>query len=139
MAEENEADIRQELGGMMDLIDTVLFVARIRGDKRAIQFFRRYRKRRFYASVITRLELMLGMRPEEFWQAQRLLRRVKWIPVTEEIADQAAIYMAEYSKTHGLTLADALIAATAKVMGARLVTIDKDFFPMKDLRIHVPY
>ena len=82
---------------------------------------------------------MLGMRPEEFWQTQRLLRRVKWIPVTEEIADQAAIYMAEYSETHGLTLADALIAATAKVLGARLVTLDKDFFPMKDLRVYVPY
>jgi len=124
---------------MIDLIDTALFVARIRGDPRAIQFFRRYRGRRFYASVITKLELMLGMRPEEFWKTQRLLRRVKWIPVTEEIADQAAVYMAQYSKTHGLTLADALIAATAKVTGARLVTLDRDFFPMTDLRVHAPY
>ncbi|MFN3421998.1 MAG: type II toxin-antitoxin system VapC family toxin [Armatimonadota bacterium] len=124
---------------MMDLIDTNLFVARIRGDPRAIRFFRRYRGRPFYASVITRLELMLGLRPDEFWKTQRLLRRVKWIPVTEEIADQAAIYMAQYSKTHGLTLADALIAATAKSVGARLVTLDRDFFPMTDLRVYMPY
>jgi predicted nucleic acid-binding protein len=47
--------------------------------------------------------------------------------------------MAQYGKTHGLTLADALIAATARVVGARLVTLDKDFFPMADVRVHVPY
>ncbi|MCS7265548.1 MAG: type II toxin-antitoxin system VapC family toxin [Armatimonadetes bacterium] len=124
---------------MKDLVDSPLFMDWIRGKSKAIQFFKQFRKRRLMASVITRAEVLAGMRPEESWRTQKLLRRVKWIPVTEEIADQAAAYMAQYSKTHGLTLADALIAATAKVMNARLVTLDRDFFPMTDLQVHVPY
>ena len=126
---------------MRDLVDSILFVEWIRGKPEAVRFFSQFRRGRrdLFASVITRAEILVGMREEEKWKTLRLLRRVKWIPVTEEIADQAAAYMAQYSKTHGLTLADALIAATAKVVGARLVTLDKDFFPMTDVSVYVPY
>ena len=126
---------------MNDLVDSPLFIDWIRGKPEAVQFFKQFRRKRreLIASVITRAEVLAGMHPDELWKTHRILRRVKWIPVTEEIADQAAVYMAQYSKTHGLTLADALIAATAKFIGARLVTLDRDFFPMTDLRVHVPY
>jgi predicted nucleic acid-binding protein len=126
---------------MRDLVNSPLFVEWIRGKPEAVRFFRQFRRghRELFASVITRAEILVGVREEERWKTMRLLRRVKWIPVTEEIADQAAAYMAQYGKTHGLTLADALIAATARVVGARLVTLDKDFFPMADVRVYVPY
>jgi predicted nucleic acid-binding protein len=126
---------------MRDLVDSPLFVEWIRGKPKAVRFFRQFRRgrRELFASVITRAEILVRVREEETWKTMRLLRRVKWIPVTEEIADQAATYMAQYGKTHGLTLADALIAATARVVGARLVTLDKDFFLMADIRVYVPY
>ena len=44
----------------------------------------------------------------------------------------------EYGKSHGVGLADALIAATAEVVGAQLVTLNKKHFPMLD-DVYVPY
>ncbi len=124
-----------------DLLDTPLLVDWLRGNPQAIAFLRRYRHRRrgVCASVITRAEVLLGMRPEEMWRTHRFLHRFRWIEITTEIADKAAEYMRLYGKTHGLTLADALIAATAWHLGARLVTLDRDFFPMRDVRVFVPY
>jgi predicted nucleic acid-binding protein len=45
---------------------------------------------------------------------------------------------ARYGKSHGVGLVDALIAATAKLHGYRLVTLNKKHFPMLD-NVLIPY
>jgi predicted nucleic acid-binding protein len=61
------------------------------------------------------------------------------IDVDEQIARKAGEYLNQYRKSHGMELADALIAATAFVAGAELVTRNVDDYPMSDVKVVVPY
>jgi len=54
------------------------------------------------------------------------------------IAEAGGLYRRDYFKSHGVSLADALIAATASVRGATLVTLNRKHFPMIS-DIHIPY
>jgi predicted nucleic acid-binding protein len=68
-------------------------------------------------------------------------------PVTEEFFEargevvldartgrQAGTYLARYRRSHGLELADALIAAAATTAGLRLWTLNRRHYPMRDVR-----
>lgn len=44
-----------------------------------------------------------------------------------------------FGKSHGLLVPDAVIAATASILNARLVTRNAKHFPMKDLDLLVPF
>jgi predicted nucleic acid-binding protein len=48
------------------------------------------------------------------------------------------LYRRDYGKSHGVGLADALIAATAELNQATLVTLNQKHFPMI-IDIMVPY
>ncbi len=54
-----------------------------------------------------------------------------WVPVDEEIARLAGSMAAEYRKSHsGIDAIDYLIAATATVVGAELLTTNVRHFPI---------
>ena len=56
-------------------------------------------------------------------------------PVTAEIARAGGLYRRDYGKTHGVGLADAILAATAEVGGAELATLNVKHYPrVKGLR-----
>ena len=57
----------------------------------------------------------------------------------DEIAVDAGKYRNKFYSSHGLLLPDALIAASAKKVGAILITLNKRHYPMKDIKIQVPY
>jgi len=59
------------------------------------------------------------------------------IPLDAEIAQKGGLYRRDYGPSHGVGLADALIAATAELQQARLVTLNAKHFPM--LEVLVPY
>ena len=72
-------------------------------------------------------------------------RRIEALPapshvrdVDLEIARLAGRYRLHYRTSHGVGIPDALIAATAQVHGARLVTRNARHFPMLD-DLLVPY
>ena len=58
--------------------------------------------------------------------------------MTADIAQLGGFYRRDVRSSHGVTLLDALIAATAKVHGIRLVTRNVRHFPMLD-DVIVPY
>lgn len=68
-----------------------------------------------------------------------LLSLMDPIPVSVSIAAHAADYVREWGKSRGVAVPDALIAATAKDVGAVLVTRDASSFPMTDIRVCRPY
>jgi hypothetical protein len=58
------------------------------------------------------------------------------LPLTENIGHRAAIYVEEYTLSHGIRAADAIIAATAVENNLTLVSSDrKHFSPIKDLKL----
>jgi len=76
-------------------------------------------------------ELYSGVRENEERKAlEAFLSAFELAPVSEEIAVKGGLFRRDYSKGHNVGLADALIAATAEVRGASLVTLNTKHFPM---------
>ena len=61
------------------------------------------------------------------------------INVDPIIAKLAGSYRIEYLKSHQLSIPDAIIAASAKIKGAILITKNLKHFPMEDIDKKRPY
>jgi hypothetical protein len=74
-------------------------------------------------SIITQMELVVGCRNRtELQIIERFLERFEIIKLNEAISDKAIDLLCNYRLSHGLVIADALIAATAIVIDAPLLS-----------------
>ncbi len=90
-------------------------------------------------SIITIAELYAGVRGKrEERDIINLCDLFERLPVSEEIAIRAGWMRNKYGPSDGVGLADSLVAATAEIHGARLVTLNKKHFPMLK-HVLVPY
>ncbi|MCK5231067.1 MAG: type II toxin-antitoxin system VapC family toxin, partial [Desulfobulbaceae bacterium] len=72
---------------------------------------------------------------EEFSVLENFVSLFRIIPVTSEIAKTGGLYKNDYGKSHGVGLADAIIAATCIIENAELKTLNVKHYPMiKGLR-----
>jgi predicted nucleic acid-binding protein len=51
---------------------------------------------------------------------------------------RAGAYLARFSRSHGLEIADALVAAAAATSGLKLWTLNRRHYPMPDLAFYEP-
>lgn len=90
-----------------------------------------------YVSVFSCMEFFQGARNRQHLATlQDFLTSMDFVilPLTESIGHRALIYIEEYSLTHGLSAADALVAATAAENNLTLVSSNaKHFRAIKDL------
>lgn len=123
------------------LIDTDVIIDFLRGKTEAKKYFSKCitQKEQLGYSVVTKAELYAGLRDGEEDAVVSLLNSMDEFPVDGEIAKQAGLYRRTFMKSHELLLPDALIAATAKCVGAKLVTCNIKDFPMKDIAVERPY
>ncbi|MFH2092645.1 MAG: type II toxin-antitoxin system VapC family toxin [Pseudomonadota bacterium] len=86
-------------------------------------------------SAVTQMELIIGCRnKKELKSLEHFLQRFELISLNEQISDTAAGLLKIYRLSHGLLIADALIAATAVVTSSRLVSKNqKDYRFIKEL------
>jgi predicted nucleic acid-binding protein len=84
-------------------------------------------------------EIEAGLRQAERRRAGALLDRLRLLPTDREAARRAGRYQAEWAR-RGWTIQtpDALVAGTARAIGAVLVTHNVDDFPMSDVRVQHP-
>ena len=81
--------------------------------------------------MVTRLELLAGMRPKEEVKTRYLMSRLRWHDVDEQVAEQAGEYGRRWRPSHHtIDGADLAVAATATVHGLRLSTLNLQHFPM---------
>ncbi len=74
-------------------------------------------------SLITQMELIVGCRNRaELPILERFLGRFEIVKLNEAISDRAIELLRDYRLSHGLLIADALIAATAIVIDAPLLS-----------------
>ena len=82
-------------------------------------------------SVLTRFELLAGMRPGERHAVRALLDAMNNLEVTEEIAGRAGEWARTFRRSHShIGAIDYLIAATAEIEGSDLLTLNIRHFPM---------
>lgn len=93
----------------------------------------------FSLSVVTYMELLHGLRNKTELQAlRRQLRR--WgatiLQIDENISSRAMLYVEEFFLSHAVTMADALIAATALVHHDAVLTANaKHYRPIPGVQV----
>lgn len=84
-------------------------------------------------------ELYAGVREgKERLALDTFMTAFEVVPLDRKIAVKGGLYRRDYKKSHSVGLADALIAATAEVKQATLVTLNKKHFPMLKT-VTIPY
>lgn len=123
------------------LIDSDVLIDHLRKEKKAIHFLTSEIeiKSLLFTSVINRVEILAGMRTGEEEIINNLFEIIIPIDVDVTIADRTGEYLRKFSKSHGLNIGDAIIAATAKEMELKLITRNIKHYPMDDIEIIQPY
>jgi len=81
------------------------------------------RKSSLAVSVITQMELFVGCRNKiELQEVEKFLQRFRVLQMMDTISDVAVDLLRQYRLSHGLLIADALIAATALVYNAPFIS-----------------
>lgn len=118
----------------MILVDTDVLIAHLRGIPAARDWLVAARTQAggpLAASVVTATEILGGMRSPERAGVARLLATFRLQPVNEVVARRAGELMREHRRSHAaIGLGDYLVAATAKVLGLELATLNVKHFPM---------
>lgn len=121
------------------LLDTNILILALRSTSRALDFIDmlNQQKKQPYISVITRTEILAGMRPHEEQRTMDLLDSLFSLSVDENIADRAGRLIYQYAR-QGIQLSfpDAQIAATALHHNLTLVTTNTKHFPIPELALH---
>jgi predicted nucleic acid-binding protein len=115
------------------LADTSVLVDYLRGVEPARELLRSTLEREevLAASVLTRIELSIGMRAVERRATDALVGTMRWLEVDNAVAEQADALARRYARSHsGIDAVDYCIAASALVNGLDLWTLNVRHFPM---------
>lgn len=120
------------------LIDTDVIIDYLRGRHEALTYLDNLTNSLFM-SVITVGELYAGVRDgDERVKLDTFLRAFVIITLDQTTALAGGLLRRDYGKSHGIGLADALIAATAQQHNLRLVSLNRKHFSMIQ-DVIVPY
>ncbi len=117
------------------LLDTDVLVYFFRGHSKAVAFVNAHSARIILSSIVV-AELYAGVKGDAEQAAlENFVSIFRVVPVNAEIAKTGGLYKRDYGKSHGVGLADAILAATAEVEKAELKTLNIKHYPMlKGLR-----
>ena len=89
-------------------------------------------------SPVSVAELWAGARPSEYRTLNNLFHSLTCALMDEETGRRAGNYLQQYRRSHGLEIADALIAAGAVANRAGLWTRNQKHYPMKEVSFFRP-
>lgn len=117
----------------MKLLDTSVAIDHLRGLPEAVELLNGLieTEEMILASEVVRFELLAGVRKGEVEALEHFFSALSWVPVGEEIARAAGELAQRHRRSHsGIDDADYLIAATALLLEADLLTTNVRHFPM---------
>lgn len=117
----------------MKLLDTTVAVDHLRGDQAAVDLLRGLVENgeTLAASEVVRFELVAGVREDELPALEQFFAALSWVAVGEDIARTAGELARKHRRAYsGIDDADYLIAATALLLEANLLTTNVRHFPM---------
>lgn len=124
----------------MYLIDTDILIWVLRGNKKYQDFLLGLKDQASLSiSTVTIAEIYKNIFPSEIVKTEKVLNELLTWDVTVPVARQAGLYWQQYSKKlKNLSLTDCLIAGTASVNDATLVSLNVKHFPMSDIKVLNP-
>lgn len=112
------------------LLDTDVLIDFFRGYGKAVSLVNRNNDRIILSSIVV-AELFAGVKGDkEEIALQNFVSLFKVIPVDAEIGKAGGLYKRDYGKSHGVGLADAILAATVQKENAELKTLNIKHYPM---------
>lgn len=118
--------------GMSDtmLVDTDVLVDFLRGFEKATDFIKKCSSKIILSSIVV-AELYAGVKgTNELTVLENFVSLFRVVPITAEIAKAGGLYKRDFCKSHGVGLADAILAATADIEKAELKTLNVKHYPM---------
>jgi len=119
------------------LVDTDILIDYLRGTQESVRYLEELDVD-LKLSVVNVTELFAGVRDNEHEAVQDLLDCFEIVPLDQSLAKRGGLMRRDFGKSHGVGLADAIIAATAEKLGCTLATLNRKHFPMLD-SVVVPY
>jgi hypothetical protein len=112
------------------LPDTDVLVDFLRGSPQAVSLVTQSSEQIILSAVVV-AELYAGVKGKaEFEALESFVSLFRVVPVSTEIAKAGGLLRRDYGKSHGLGIADAIVAATAQAEKAELKTLNVKHFPM---------
>lgn len=112
------------------LLDTDVLVDFFRGHHKAVAFVNAHDHRIILSSIVV-AELYAGVKGDAEQAAlDNFISLFRIVPVSAGIAKAGGLYKRDYGKSHGVGLADAILAATAQAENAQLKTLNTKHYPM---------
>ena len=117
----------------MKLVDTSVAIDHLRGEASATDLLRKLVEADeiLAASEVVRFELLAGVRDDELEALEHFFSAVSWVAIDEDVARAAGALARKHRRAHsGIDDGDYLIAATALLLDAELLTTNVRHFPM---------
>lgn len=112
------------------LLDTDVLVDFFRGLDKAVAFINQYNDRIILSPIVV-AELYSGVKGEtEQIFLGHFISLFRVVPIDAAIGRAGGLYRRDYGKSHGVGLADAILAATAEAENAELKTLNTKHYPM---------
>jgi len=115
------------------LLDTSVAIDHLRGAQPAVDLLNQIieEEEPVVASEVVRFELLAGVRDHELDALEQFFSALAWVPVDEGITRTAGSLARRHRRAYSaIDDADYLIAATALVLDAKLLTTNVRHFPM---------
>lgn len=122
------------------LLDSDVIIAWLRGDNPFAELIPQLLQKRdtLTWTPVSVAEIFAGVRKGEEHQVESLFLVLETLVLSHEIGRKAGQYLHAHARSHGVELADALIAATAHVHDMPLWTLNRKHYPMRDIRFFSP-
>lgn len=112
------------------LVDTDVMIDFLRGHEKAIAFIEKFSPYIILSPIVV-AELYAGVKgTDELSVLDNFVSLFLVVPINFEIAKTGGLYKRDYGKSHGVGLADAILAATADKENAELKTLNVKHYPM---------
>jgi len=112
------------------LPDTDVLVDFFRGHVKAVAFINDNSDRIILSAIVV-AELFAGVKGStEQSTIEEFVSLFRLVPVNAEIAKAGGLYKSKFGKSHGVGLADAILAATVEAENAELKTLNTRHYPM---------
>ena len=112
------------------LLDTDVLIDFLRGNRKAIDFIDKFSSHIILSPIVI-AELYAGVKgANELSVLDNFISLFRIVSITSEIAKAGGLYKRDFGGSHGVSLADAILAATADKEKAKLKTLNVKHYPM---------